>query len=81
MNNLLKRNFARFRLQEQLYATEEFQKLLAREGLIPNIDKLLLRKYKIFMQYLGGLLLALLISVISLLINFIFFNMIIHIGS
>jgi hypothetical protein len=78
MKNLLEQDIDSFRLEEKLKAVEEFEKELIREGKIPNIDELLLRKYKIHLQYTGGVLLAFSISVVSILFNFIFFNMIIH---
>lgn len=79
MNNLSECDFDSFRLEERLNAVEEFEKELVREGVIPNTNELLLRKYKIHLQYTGGVLLALSISVVSVLLNFILFNMIIHV--
>jgi len=79
MNNLLKREFERFALEEKINAMEEFEKELIKERKIPDTDELLLRKYKVHLQYTGGLLLGLSISVVSVLFNIILFNMIIHI--
>ena len=79
MENTSECDFESFRFNEKLKAVEEFEKELMRKNLIPDTDELLLRKYKVQLEYTGGVFLAMFISVFSVLFNFILFNLIIHI--
>ena len=69
----------RLLLEEQLRTVDEYRDMLVRKKLIPDANKLPLRRFEFFLQYLGGLVLAVLVAAMGLLINFVAFNMIIHI--
>ena len=72
-------NLNRFVFKERLWALDEFERTLVDEGKLPDRDKLLMRRIRFPMQYLGAVILGIFTAVSSLLLNFIVFNMIIHI--
>ncbi len=69
----------RLELEQQLLAAEQFEQELIQQGKVPDTRRLPLIRMSRPLQYLGGLLLAGLISVAAVLLNFILFNMILHI--
>lgn len=62
----------------KLEVAENFQKMLAADGMIPDSEELLLKKYRVQLQYAGGIVIGFFISVTSLLLVFIIFNMLLH---
>ena len=74
-----KQDTDRLELEQKLLAVEQFQLELIQSGEVPETGELLLRRLKEPLQYLGGLILALFVSILAILMNFILFNMILHI--
>lgn len=64
----------------KIKAIEQYQKTLAVEGMVPDIEKLLLKKYRLHLQYAGALVLGLFVSMATLLISFIVFNKFLHVS-
>lgn len=65
--------------EETLRALDDFEARLAREGRVPDADRLLMRRFGWVIQYAGACALGLLIAAVTLLINFLVFNVILHI--
>lgn len=70
---------ARFELEERMRAAEAFQRMLLEQGRIPDTGKLLLRRARIGLEIIGGLLLGMFAAVMAMLLVFVIFNKVIHI--
>jgi hypothetical protein len=66
--------------EEELKAIEEYQRRLAEKGLVPETHELLLRRYRSHLASAGALLLGVVISAVTILVIFIVFNWLLHIG-
>lgn len=64
-----------------LEAADECQRSMAEQNLVPDARKLPLNKYRTLLEYTGGFLLALMVSVASLLAIFATWNMLLHMGA
>jgi hypothetical protein len=64
---------------ERLQAVQDYEKNLVEQNIIPDTRKLLMNRIKRPAQYLGALILGVLISLVTLLGNFYIFNTVIHI--
>jgi len=69
-----------FALHEKLLAAEEFEQQLAREGRVPDVRKLLVRRTAGLLQVLGGVIVALLVALLAIVLTFFVFNKLLHIG-
>ena len=64
----------------EIKALDMFQKILAYEGIVPDIETLWLIKYRAFLQYTGALIMGIFVSSFTLLFIFIVFNMVLHVN-
>ena len=67
--------------EEKLRLMEAYQRALAEESLIPPTHTLWLRRFKMCLEYTGGILLGMIAAAFALLFSFVFFNGILHIGT
>lgn len=74
-------DFAHFELEETLRATEEFQEELAARGLVPDTRRLFLRRIGIVLQIVGALILGLFVAQVAVVLAFVVFNRILHVGT
>ena len=70
----------RLRLEEELAAVEEYTRVQVREGRLPDVGRLPLRRYAALMEWAGGLVLALHVAAWALLLSFVIFNLVLHIS-
>ena len=71
----------RIEREESLRALEEFQREAERAGQVPRASKLPLRRYRRFLEVVGGMTLGVVVSGLTALFNFIIFTWVLHIGS
>lgn len=64
----------------QIQAIRRYQEEIAAEGLMPDGELLLLRKYRVHLQCAGAPLIGLLIAMATLVFNFIVFNWVLHVA-
>lgn len=64
-----------------LEAADECQRTMADQNLVPDARKLPLNRYRTLLEYAGGFLLALMVSIASLLAIFATWNMLLHMGA
>lgn len=69
---------ARLVLEEQLATVDEFERILAKQHAIPDRRRLVHHRLRILFQVLGALVLALNVSVLTLLGVFFVCNKILH---
>ena len=68
-------------LEEKLWAAEELQRQLSKQGLVPDTRKLLIRRMNVVFRVLGGILVALQVAIVAVVGAFLVFNKLLHIGS
>ena len=67
--------------EEKLRLLETYQRSLAEDGLIPPTSTLWLRRFKVSLEYAGGILLGMIVAAFALLLSFVLFNSVLHIGT
>ena len=66
-------------LEQHRVAAEAFEQSLVRRGIVPDTNKLILCRARLPLQVIGGVLLAMMVGITTLVFNFILFNKLIHI--
>lgn len=70
----------RFELEEKLRVGEAFQQRLVERGLIPDPRRLLIRRCRFLLEGIGGVLIGLFVGALAVLMTFLIFNKVLHIG-
>lgn len=73
------RDIERFLLEERLRAIQEFERMLARRGAVPDAGRIFSRRLKLPLQWIGGMILGLGVSFAAMFITFFVANKLIHI--
>ncbi|MAE64876.1 MAG: hypothetical protein CMJ18_11460 [Phycisphaeraceae bacterium] len=79
MTQVADANLERLRRLEVLVAVESFERSLVTSGRVPDVRRLPMRWMRPVFVVIGAVLLALMVSVTAILLNFIIFNMVIHV--
>ena len=69
----------RIQRKEAITVLEQLQSEEKEKGNIPRTPDLFLRRYAMYLEYTGGVLFGSLISVVSLIFNFLLFVWLLHI--
>lgn len=71
----------RCELEEKLRVAEAFQCRLVQKGLVPDPRRLVVRRARVLLEAVGAVLLGMFASVMAVLMTFVIFNKLLHIGT
>ena len=71
----------RFELEEKLRVAEAFQCRLVQKGLVPDPRRLVIRRARVLLEAAGAVLLGMFAAVMAVLVTFVIFNKLLHIGT
>jgi hypothetical protein len=81
VKHLSKSFLKRLEEQEKLRVLEEYHRFLAAQDLLPPPRTLLLRRFAVLLEGLGGILLGMAIATVALFCSFVLFNLLLHLGA